>query len=87
VAGCINVIITNPIWVVNTRIKLQKSQVNYTGTIQGLIKVGQEEGIKGLWSGVFPSLILASNPAIQFAAYERIKRIHLKTKRKSIKFS
>jgi len=82
IAGSINVIITNPIWVVNTRLKLQKSKEGekplYKGTTHGIYKVWKEEGIEGLWKGVIPSLALVSNPAIQFAAYERIKRIFIR---------
>jgi adenine nucleotide transporter 17 len=86
IAGCVNVMLTNPVWVVNTRIKLQKTNSPgelpaYTGTFQGLQKVYREEGLEGLWRGVIPSLALVSNPAIQFAAYERLKRIYIKLNR------
>jgi len=83
-AGCINVIATNPVWVVNTRLKLEKSlpgeTPQYTGTLQGLFKVYKEEGLEGLWRGVVPSLVLVSNPAIQFACYERLKSVYIKVK-------
>jgi len=39
-----------------------------------LLKIAKEEGIKKLWAGTAPSLILVSNPAIQFMTYEAIKR-------------
>ena len=32
------------------------------------------EGTSSLWSGLVPSLVLVSNPAIKFTAYEAIKR-------------
>jgi len=83
VAGIVNVVATAPLWVVNTRIKLQgaklktpglHSAVKYNGIIDGLIKIGMLEGVSGLWSGMLPSLLLVSNPAIQFMVYEAIKR-------------
>lgn len=40
----------------------------------GLLRVGREEGVSGLWSGACSSLILTINPAIQFMAYEAMKR-------------
>ena len=40
----------------------------------GLRRIKQEEGLGALWSGTGPSLLLAGNPAIQFAVYEAIKR-------------
>jgi len=46
----------------------------YEGVIDGLIKVSQTEGMAGLWSSTLPSLVLVSNPAIQFMIYEFLKR-------------
>jgi adenine nucleotide transporter 17 len=36
--------------------------------------MGRQEGVASLWNGTVPSLILVSNPAIQFMTYEAIKR-------------
>jgi len=74
VAGCINVLSTCPLWVVNTRIKLQKkNNIKYHGIFDGLIKISQEEGVGELWNGTMASLILVSNPTIQFFAYDKLK--------------
>lgn len=72
VAGSINVILTSPLWVVNTRMKLDKD--SYKSLFGGLVELSQKEGAKGLWSGTIPSLLLVSNPAIQFMVYESLKR-------------
>lgn len=79
IAGAINVLSTTPFWVVNTRLKMkgigkENSASDYDSLIQGLMTVAKKEGIRGLWSGTIPSLILVSNPAIQFMMYEMIKR-------------
>lgn len=86
VAGSVNVITTTPLWVATTRIKLQNARIRteegevdtqverYSGLRDGLVKIAREEGISQLWSSVFPSLILVSNPAIQFMVYELTKR-------------
>lgn len=82
-AGCINVVATNPMWVVNTRLKLQKQQgkQGYTGMLQGLVKLYKEEGVsQGLWSGTGASLLLVSNPSINFMAYERIKKVWIRSR-------
>ncbi|CAG4946017.1 unnamed protein product [Parnassius apollo] len=71
-AGSINVLITSPLWVVNTRMKLEKN--NYTSLVEGLRDVYKKEGMHGLWSGTVPSLLLVFNPAIQFMVYEALKR-------------
>lgn len=79
IAGAINVLTTTPFWVVNTRLKMkgigkENSAPDYDNLIQGLMTVAKKEGVRGLWSGTIPSLILVSNPAIQFMMYEMIKR-------------
>lgn len=83
VAGSVNVLSTTPLWVVNTRMKMQGAKVEghqshehrkYKGLIDGLFHIGRNEGVEGLWSGTLSSLILVINPAIQFMAYEAMKR-------------
>jgi len=70
-AGAVNVLVTTPLWVVNTRIRMG---ANYKSISDGLSKVAKAEGIKALWAGTYPSLLLAINPAIQFMTYEGLKR-------------
>lgn len=79
VAGSINVILTSPLWVVNTRMKLDKH--TYNNLFEGLYDVAKKEGAAGLWSGTIPSLLLVSNPAIQFMVYETLKR-HLVSRKR-----
>ncbi|PSN39434.1 Peroxisomal membrane protein PMP34 [Blattella germanica] len=88
VAGIINVLTTTPLWVVNTRLKMKgvscktghghsgASNVanQYNGLFDGLVKMARQEGVSSLWNGTLPSLLLVSNPAIQFMTYEAIKR-------------
>lgn len=86
VAGIVNVFTTTPLWVVNTRLKMkglgsrtghgpaEHVADQYSGLIGGLVKMAQQEGVTSLWNGTIPSLILVSNPAIQFMTYEAIKR-------------
>ncbi|XP_037939734.1 peroxisomal membrane protein PMP34 [Teleopsis dalmanni] len=81
VAGIINVLTTTPFWVVNTRLRMRdiagtSSEVNkfYTSLFSGLQYIARTEGVRGLWSGTVPSLILVSNPALQFMMYEMLKR-------------
>ncbi|XP_017863157.1 PREDICTED: peroxisomal membrane protein PMP34 [Drosophila arizonae] len=81
IAGVINVFTTTPFWVVNTRLRMRNvagtsDEVNkhYTNLLQGLKYVAKTEGLSGLWSGTIPSLMLVSNPALQFMMYELLKR-------------
>ncbi|XP_073968697.1 peroxisomal Membrane Protein 34 isoform X1 [Rhodnius prolixus] len=76
VAGAINVLLTTPLWMVNTRIKMSgiTDVRRYNGLVDGLVKVSSTEGVPALWAGTVPSLILVSNPAIHMAVYQSIKR-------------
>ena len=89
-SGCMGVLVTGPLWLVNTRLKLQgvvaSSSSNnddddttreyYNGMMHCLYTIYKEEGVWTLWKGTFTSIILSLNPAIQLAAYEMLKRHH-----------
>uniref|UniRef100_A0A8C6SCT7 Peroxisomal membrane protein PMP34 n=1 Tax=Neogobius melanostomus TaxID=47308 RepID=A0A8C6SCT7_9GOBI len=82
VAGAVNVILTTPMWVVNTRLKLQGvkfrnedlHQTHYRGIFDAFSQIIASEGVGTLWNGTLPSLILVLNPAVQFMIYEAMKR-------------
>lgn len=80
IAGVINVLTTTPLWVVNTRLKMRgvsntQERNNYYNTLYGgLMYIWKYEGLKQLWAGTLPSLMLVMNPAIQFMTYETVKR-------------
>lgn len=55
-AGILTLVMTNPIWVVKTRLCLQydgmpvkNSQSKYGGMFDGLVKIYRNEGVKGLY--------------------------------------
>jgi len=80
IAGCINVFTTCPLWVANTRLKVQKGKSKdnrYDGLLDAMIKIGKEEGIAALWNGCYASLALVSNPTIQFVVYDKIRAISM----------
>ncbi|KAI3359237.1 hypothetical protein L3Q82_002757 [Scortum barcoo] len=82
VSGVVNVILTTPMWVVNTRLKLQGAkfrnedlqQTQYRGIFDAFCQIIANEGVGTLWNGTLPSLILVLNPAVQFMIYEAMKR-------------
>ncbi|KAJ3099118.1 hypothetical protein HDU96_010822 [Phlyctochytrium bullatum] len=80
VAGAATSVITNPIWVVNTRQTVKKGSLEDDGkpakpltTFQTIKKILKEEGPQGFFRGIVPALILVINPIIQYTVFERIR--------------
>jgi len=70
-AGTITCVLMEPVWVVNTRAKLAQGEM---GSVSSeILKIGREEGLLALFGGLLPSLLLVSNPSIQFMVAEYVK--------------
>ncbi|GBG71977.1 hypothetical protein CBR_g10915 [Chara braunii] len=77
-AGSLTCLVSNPIWVVKTRLQLQQpgSHVRpYKGFTDAVRCIVKEEGLRGFYRGLYPSLILVSHGALQFMAYEEGKKV------------
>jgi adenine nucleotide transporter 17 len=74
-AGVINVLLTNPLWVVNMAIVTGESQSN--SLLKELVTMIKSFGIRHMWKGTSASLLLVSNPVIQFFCYEQMKQARL----------
>ncbi|KAL6891337.1 mitochondrial carrier domain-containing protein [Trichoderma longibrachiatum] len=86
IAGSATVIITNPIWVVNTRVTTRRQEPDLEaaggdggrrgkgpttlGTLMSLLK---KEGPRALFAGVVPALVLVINPILQYTLFEQMK--------------
>lgn len=86
-AGIMTLTITNPIWVTKTRLVLQYgSDPNtkpYKGMLDALVKIYRHEGVPGLYKGYVPGLFGTSHGALQFMAYEELKRDYNRYKKVS----
>lgn len=80
-AGILSLIITNPFWVVKTRLCLQyatdkqvlSESKRYRGTLDAIMKIYKTEGVRGLYKGFVPGMFGVSHGAIQFMIYEEMK--------------
>ena len=74
-AGVLTAVLTNPIWVIKTRMlsTARNTPGAYTSTIQGAASLYRDEGVRGFYRGLIPSLFGVSHGAIQFMAYEQLK--------------
>lgn len=88
IAGSATVMITNPIWVVNTRVTARKSDSDEQGlpgapaakkvrssSINTLMELLRQEGPKALFAGVLPALVLVVNPILQYTIFEQLKNV------------
>ena len=80
-AGCAANTVTNPFWVVRTRLQAQRhfgvAAPKYSGTLDCLLKVIRGEGPKALLKGLAASYAGLSHVAIQFPVYEECKSMAL----------
>ena len=85
VAGAVTQILTNPIWVIKTR--MMSSDLNsadaFPSMSDGAVKVYRKEGLRGFYSGLTMSILGVSQGAVQFAIYDPIKNIYLARQRRA----
>ncbi|XP_004509320.1 folate transporter 1, chloroplastic isoform X2 [Cicer arietinum] len=88
-AGALVCLCTNPVWLVKTRLQLQTplhQALPYSGLYDAFRTIVREEGFSALYRGIVPGLFLVSHGAIQFTAYEELRKtiVDLKSKRSKI---
>ncbi|KAG0169668.1 hypothetical protein DFQ30_003337 [Apophysomyces sp. BC1015] len=74
-AGAASTSLTNPLWVIKTRFMTQNERTayRYHNTIHAFRTIARDEGIRGFYKGLGPSLIGVSHVALQFPMYEKLK--------------
>ncbi|KAL7004124.1 mitochondrial FAD carrier protein flx1 [Cystobasidiomycetes sp. EMM_F5] len=76
-SGVITAFLTNPLWVVKTRMYTtsRSQEAAYRNMFDGLYQITRKEGLPGLYKGTIMAVVGVSNGAIQFMAYEELKKI------------
>ncbi|XP_051149057.1 folate transporter 1, chloroplastic-like isoform X2 [Andrographis paniculata] len=74
--SCLVSLCTNPVWMVKARLQLQTPQHGrpYSGFHDALRTILKEEGWRALYKGLVPGLFLVTHGAVQFTAYEELRK-------------
>ena len=92
VAGSATVLITNPIWVVNTRMTARKhgptpsvgKQAQAPSTVGEIKALLAEGGPRAFFAGVIPALVLVINPILQYTLFEQLKNAVERRRRRAV---
>lgn len=77
-SGAATAIVTNPIWVVNTRTMVSDDKTTY----EVIKEIVQRDGVGAFFSGVGPALLLVLNPVLNYTINERLRYILLRKRGK-----
>jgi solute carrier family 25, member 33/36 len=73
-AGVTTSTLTNPIWVVKTRLQLDKSGTRkYKNSLDCLVQIWRYEGVKGFGRGLSASYLGVTETTLQWVLYDRLK--------------
>jgi adenine nucleotide transporter 17 len=74
-AGVFNVLLTSPLWVAATRIKLAAfaNVADAPSIFEQIRQIARAEGVAALWRGTVASLVLVCAPTVQFTVYDQAK--------------
>ncbi|KAF8065929.1 hypothetical protein HT031_002990 [Scenedesmus sp. PABB004] len=72
VAGLVNVLLTNPIWVVITQMQALSRQRPGMGMAAVVRQMYADQGLAGFFKGLAPSMVMVVNPTIQYILYESL---------------
>ncbi|KAL0943925.1 mitochondrial folate carrier protein [Colletotrichum truncatum] len=82
-AGALTQVLTNPVWVLKTRMLSSDRTAAgaYTNMWSGARQLYRSEGLRGFYRGLGVSLIGVSHGAVQFAVYEPAKQVYFAGRR------
>ena len=83
---------TNPIWVVKTRLQLERSERGaiaqgrrklFGGSWDCMKKIMREHGVRGFYKGLSASYLGVTEGTIQWVLYERLKKLNTESQTRS----
>lgn len=83
IAGIVTSTVTNPIWLIKTRLQLDKNVVEkskggverrYRNSWDCIRQVVRQEGVRGLYKGMSASYLGVSESTLQWVLYEEMKK-------------
>ncbi|KAK7203607.1 mitochondrial carrier domain-containing protein [Myxozyma melibiosi] len=75
IAGSATVILTNPIWVVNTRETARVGSAPKQSTFATIRDILENDGPGAFFAGLMPALVLVINPILQYTIFERLRAV------------
>ena len=90
-AGIVTGSVTNPIWVVKTRLQLvsdhatamqSTSKRSLVSSLDMIKQIAREEGIRGFYKGLSASYLGVTEGTIQWVIYEKLKRLNTESQGK-----
>ncbi|RKP20213.1 mitochondrial carrier [Rozella allomycis CSF55] len=80
IAGAVTTILTNPIWVVNTRLTAKKKSLDENEKVLKELSswnvawdILKDDGLLAFFQGILPALVLVINPTMQYFVFEKLK--------------
>lgn len=89
IAGSITTTLSNPIWTVQAYQSVASKNAApgenvKPSALQAFNTIVKQDGLKGLWRGLGPALILVINPVIQYTTFERMVSLLLTYRAKRV---
>ncbi|KAK4241461.1 mitochondrial FAD carrier protein FLX1 [Achaetomium macrosporum] len=88
-AGALTQVITNPIWVLKTRMLASDRSAAgaYPSMWTGAVRLLREEGVWGFYRGLGVGMLAVSHGAVQFAVYDPARKAYLVRKQRRTRLS
>lgn len=74
-AGCATATLSNPLWMVKTRMQLETGQ-RASGALAITAGIVRGEGVLALWKGMSASYLGVGETCLQWVLYEKLKQLH-----------